>query len=155
MYDLVRASTSARWAVANDVLYPDKVGSTYGTTSFVYDGETYTVENNKLYNSKHEVAVVYSPGYGGGWSTWYEVDATDARVAVLTLLSTEGMITLNLNGEPDEVYFKNGKFSVYGPDNFRNGLDIAWLPAGTLYQVHEYDGSETVVRNHDMTWHIA
>lgn len=29
-----------------------------------------TTKNGKVYNEQGEVAVLYSPGYGAGWSTW-------------------------------------------------------------------------------------
>jgi hypothetical protein len=48
-----------------------------GKVTFDYDDVTYTVENGKIYNDLHEVAVVYSPGYGGGWTAYNKVAECD------------------------------------------------------------------------------
>jgi hypothetical protein len=34
-------------------------------------------------------------------------------------------------------------------------LRIAELPAGTLYRIDEYDGSETVMTQDDYNWSVA
>lgn len=122
---------------------------------FEYDGAWYFVENNKLYNHKHEVAVVYSPDYGGGWSTWRDVDPTDARVAVLTMTGAEATLGFMQYGEPETILFKDRKFYPYLPSETHDELDIVWLPAGTLYKVEEYDGAESVIRAQNMDWRIT
>ena len=123
---------------------------------FVYDGETYVIENMRLYNAEHHVAVVYSPGYGGGWSTWQDdVDPTDARVAVLTLTGASATLMFNRYGSESPVRFKDRRFYAYVDSSMYDELAICWLPAGTLYKIEEYDGAESVLTNYDSIWHIA
>lgn len=85
------------------------------------------------------VAVLYSPGFGGGWSTWADVAISD-----------------HLLFDPDVVAWveggKTGPFpdlkAKYGDDHFYpddiETLEIKWLPVGTRFIVQEYDGSEYI-----------
>lgn len=124
---------------------------------FEFEGKLYLVEHNKLYNSKHEVAIVYSPGYGGGLTyTWDSVDRTDARLAVLTLTKQTAKLHFEKYGEQAVMLITNGKLErdahkPWGTDD----LDIEWVPAGTLYRIDEYDGFESVETVKDVTWRIA
>ena len=85
-----------------------------------------------------KVAVLFSPGFGAGWYTWntehkamlydptvvkWVEDGGDAEAVLRTL---------------DEKY----------PGCYLGGLrdlDIRWVPVGTRFYIHEYDGSESVV----------
>lgn len=128
------------------------------TIQFEYDGERYQIMNNKLFRGT-DVAVVFSPGYGGGWTTWNEnVDATDARVAVLTLTGAAATLTFKSRyGAADDwpVRFAGKKFYPYGDSTMSDDLAIYWLPQGTLYRITEYDGFESIECNYDVDWHIA
>lgn len=86
-----------------------------------------------------KVAVIYSPGFGAGWSTWAHGNADpkvlcmDARIAqhVLDGNNTAAIATTL------EIY----------PDMYTGGghdLSIEWVPVGCLFLIEEYDGSETV-----------
>jgi hypothetical protein len=45
----------------------------------------YTIKEGRVYNEKNEFAILLSPGYGAGWSTW---DANlFCPLAVMMLLS--------------------------------------------------------------------
>jgi hypothetical protein len=44
------------------------------------------------------------------------------------------------------------------PDVYCGGADdlsIQWLPVGTAFRIHEYDGSESVEIRDDIQWTIA
>lgn len=151
MYDLVRADAEFdRRSLVNGVLFPERTG----TTQFCYDGVDYIVKNGKLYNDKTEVAVVYSPGYGGDYSAYKSIDPTDARAAVVVLVKATGTIVGLIKDEPEAgIQFKPGKFSTYG--NYFWDIAISWLPSGSLYRITEYDGFESVETPADNTWRIA
>ncbi len=84
-----------------------------------------------------KVAVLYSPGFGAGWSTWNSSDAEglcfDSRII-------EHVIK--------EDYEKVEEITeqLY-PGTYTGGarqLDVVWLPVGTQFEITEYDGSESV-----------
>lgn len=84
-----------------------------------------------------KVAVLYSPGYGAGWSTWAheneEAMVFDSRIVKHVL---------------DGDFEKAGEVAekLY-PGNYVGGarqLNVMWLPVGTQFEITEYDGSESV-----------
>jgi|SRR5882672_534927 len=84
-----------------------------------------------------KVAVVYSPGYGAGWSTWSdEVDPTDKDIAeaIDKVVTKEELISLAKKKYP----------TAYTGGLEYDGVSIAWVPKGTRYYIEEYDGSEQV-----------
>lgn len=104
-----------------------------------------------------EVAVLYSPGYGAGWSTWAEESERDL------LLFDPDIVQLVMDRDSD----------VITPDEFEQKVDmlwqlksyasycspatlvVSWLPVGTLFKVEEYDGSESIITQQDIKWHVA
>lgn len=96
-----------------------------------------------------KVAVLISPGFGAGWSTWNSgheplflfdrrfVEASEAGADV----STVEAIGKELTG--DEYVCVLGW-----------PVRIEWLPVGTPFNVEEYDGSESL-RTADDLYHVA
>lgn len=91
----------------------------------------------KLTNENGDVAVIYSPGYGAGWSTWaptkYKEDVVfDADLAKAIL-----------DGNLEEARrIHNERYNeVYG--NMED-LKIAWIPKGSIVSISVYDGYESV-----------
>ena len=44
------------------------------------------------------------------------------------------------------------------PDAYTGVMDdliVDWLPVGTLFRIHEYDGNESIEVKEDMDWLIA
>lgn len=87
------------------------------------------------------VAVLVSPGFGAGWSTWAENE--EQRKAALfhpkfVQAALDGMKDI----EPivEEVF---GKDSYFYDGGWR-GIEVLWLPEGTAFIVNEYDGYETL-----------
>lgn len=86
----------------------------------------------KYYNEKGEVGVIYSPGYGAGFSTWHE----DKNICF-----DKNVIQMILDNDQKGVenYCKeNGIY--YDGDQ----LEVRWLQSGTAFIITEYDGYETV-----------
>jgi hypothetical protein len=48
--------------------------------------------------------------------------------------------------------------AVRYPDMYTGGMDdleVAWLPVGTAFRIHEYDGSESIEIREELNWKIA
>ena len=90
-----------------------------------------------------KMAVLVSPGYGAGWSTWNVRELAYNKLVVDAFLDyREGRIT--------EDEFKEHINYLYPNDNvyfggFDEGLEIRWVPFGTRFYITEYDGSESLV----------
>lgn len=104
-----------------------------------------------------EVAVLYSPGYGAGWSTWAEGTERelllyDPDIVQLVLDRNSQKITWAEFSEKVEMVWQLKSYTSYCD---YETLQIMWIPEGSLFRVEEYDGSETVHMQHEYTWHVA
>ena len=97
-----------------------------------------------------KVAVLYSPGFGAGWSTWAYDDDTEQAMAM-----DRDLVLAFLDGGVDAlVKITEQKY----PDNYTGGADdvvVAWLPEGTRFEIREYDGSETIRTLDNVSWWVA
>ena len=86
-----------------------------------------------------KVAVLVSHGYGAGWWTWNQ----DHNELLFHPKLVE-MVEQNRNNEITESFIKEnlGINDVYCGG--RDGLTIHWLPIGTVFNIEEYDGSESL-----------
>lgn len=98
------------------------------------------------------VAVLISPGFGAGWSTWCEFDDRKAVTfdpwIVDILLSDQ----YNRKEKIDRIY---AHCAVKYPDMYMGGvsdLTVEWIPQGTLFRIAEYDGSETIELKEAEDW---
>lgn len=86
------------------------------------------------------VAIIYSPHYGAGWSTWNK----DNKQCIFDPFIVEQLIQNNsdcydvINKYVDENYPK--RFCKLG----LRELKLQWLPIGTKFYIDEYDGYESV-----------
>jgi len=89
----------------------------------------------RYYNEAGEVGILYSPGYGAGWSTWGCADmAVDARL--VSAFDNRDLKLLEQLAE--ELY----------PNEYLGGmedLEVKWLEKGTKFRISEYDGFEAIV----------
>lgn len=98
----------------------------------------------RYYNDDEELAVLISPGYGAGWSTWNDIDiALDSKIIEYFMRNpkpTEEEMSCFLE--------ENGYHNIYmgGYEN----LKIKWIPKGTSFLIMEYDGSEYIEINKAM-----
>lgn len=84
-----------------------------------------------------KVAVMISPGFGAGWSTWNS-DFRD------TLLFDAEIAQAVLDGDKAKAARLAGEKC---PDFYAGGADdlrIEWLEKGTVFEIEEYDGSESL-----------
>lgn len=94
----------------------------------------------------NKVAVLVSPGFGAGWSTWNDGDdlVFNERIALAVL------------GESDETPLQAAKAEY--PDAYHGGVEnlcVEWLEVGTAFQINEYDGSESLEIADSVNWNIA
>lgn len=93
----------------------------------------------KYYNTdKTHIAVLVSPGWGAGWSTWNNKEvAYDKRVveAFLDEVSSHDIEVLCKEWGYESCY--TGGWS---------DVMLEWVPVGERYYIYEYDGSESLVR---------
>jgi len=94
-----------------------------------------------------KVAVLYSPGFGAGWSTWNkEVPEILFDPAIVKFVEKEQWAEL-------ETYV-----GLKYPDIYKGGmkdLAIAWIPEGTEFRIGEYDGAENIEIKEDHSWITA
>jgi hypothetical protein len=91
------------------------------------------------------VAVLYSPGFGAGWYTW-DHEYGEA------LLFDPMMVSFVENGQMDQLA---SYVALRYPNLYTGGLNdltIAWVKQGNLFQIEEYDGSESVQTMDGMSW---
>jgi hypothetical protein len=94
-----------------------------------------------------KVAVLYSPGYGAGWSTWNQ--------ECPELLFDPGIVSLLEEERFDELHTY---LAIKYPKLYDGGLEdltIEWIPQGTLFRINEYDGNETIELKEDQSWLVA
>lgn len=94
-----------------------------------------------------KVAVLYSPGFGAGWYTWGAGSEYGDAVIFDPMLVK---------------YVEEGDHSALAtyvamryPNAYTGGIDsleIAWIPVGTLFQIEEYDGSESIQTMDGTSW---
>ena len=90
-----------------------------------------------------KVAVAVSYGFGAGWSTWTDVDPMDARFNQLFL-----------DGKHDEAAALCDQLEL-GYSGGARDVEIEWVPAGTEFQITEYDGSESIEYKDETDWLMA
>jgi len=90
------------------------------------------------------VAVVYSPGYGAGWSTW--------NTGLPDMIFDPGLVDLVLEGNKEKilayVMLRWSDANILGVDD----LVVEWIPEGVDFVINEYDGAETLVFKDMMKW---
>jgi hypothetical protein len=101
---------------------------------------------NKLIDNGR-VAVLYSPGFGAGWSTWNQ--------EVPEILFDPAIVKFVENDQWDELatYVTLKYPGIY--DSGMRDLAVAWLPVGTEFRIHEYDGSESIEIKEELAWLVA
>ena len=88
-----------------------------------------------------KVAVLYSPGFGAGWSTWLYNDAT--RLKSIFEPRLVEAVERNASHEEIAVIAKE----TLGENFFTGGVEdltICWIPVGTCFDIDEYQGSESI-----------
>lgn len=89
-----------------------------------------------------KVAVLYSPGFGAGWSTWN-------REHTETLCFDHEIVNAVLAGDAKKAaeIAEQKCPGVYTGGAYK--LKVEWIPKGTIFEITEYDGSESIEQHAD------
>lgn len=107
------------------------------------------------------VAVLYSPGYGAGWSTWNVMRDGDAMMFDPSIVyMVEEMNKLDDNDSARASWVDNivEYCKRTYPEAYCGGADdlvIEWVPQGTMFKINEYDGSESIQFKENDCWSVA
>jgi len=96
-----------------------------------------------------KVAVLVSPGFGAGWSSWADDDQRDA------LLMDKELCTLVDAGNIDGAVTLAKSMFPHFYEGGREGLEVKWLDKGTVFEVEEYDDSERLHIIGSRSYHVA
>lgn len=104
-----------------------------------------------------QVAVLYSPSFGGGWYSWNK-DHSHAK----ELLFHPTLVELVEQNRHDEIteelvceLFGLAERDAPYMGGARDDLRIEWIPEGTSFRIDEYDGAESVVLQDEDSWVVA
>ena len=104
----------------------------------------------KMFKKDGRTAVLVSPGFGSGFSTW---NSKSPEMAVdfdlVEAFLKEDMERFNYILE--EKYNENDSLYFTGVENLR----VEWVDEGKKFRVEEYDGSESVEVFDEEVWFIA
>lgn len=98
-----------------------------------------------------KVAIIYSPQHGAGWYSWHHIEELLFDPVVVD------MIERNATGEEIEQYCID-RYDTDNQINYWGGtddLEVKWIPEGSIFRIHEYDGAETIVLQDDDYWIVA
>ena len=98
-----------------------------------------SVTNRLIQNGK--VAVIYSPGFGAGWSTWN----TELNFLAEELIFDPGLADLIISGRSQEQI--EAYVTLKWPGAYIGGLRdarVEWVAQGVEFKITEYDGSESL-----------
>jgi hypothetical protein len=99
------------------------------------------------------VAVLYSPGYGAGWSTW-----CPGHQPRLDMLFDPQIADIRDRGDADWQEKAEAIARIKYPEAYTGGLadlEVRWLPVGTQFRVLEYDGHESIEISGEIAWITA
>jgi hypothetical protein len=85
-----------------------------------------------------KVAVLVSHGFGAGWYTWN----TDHKELLFHPKLVEMVEQNRIKEINNDWVLENLGIDMYVGGSV--GLVIHWLPIGTIFDIEEYDGSETI-----------
>lgn len=92
--------------------------------------------NYNKYIKDGKVAVLYSPGFGAGWSTWN----SDNEGLIFDEEIVKEVLANNWQRAAEVAERKYPGCYTGGADQ----LEIKWLEIGSNFEINEYDGSESV-----------
>ena len=93
------------------------------------------------------VAILVSPGYGAGWSTW----AGDEHKEFL--IFGHGLVEMALRSATSEEVEDYLKEALPGEGIYMGGwhdIKVVWLPEGTPFRIEEHDGNEWITIPEDL-----
>lgn len=99
----------------------------------------------KKFTKNGEVAVLYSVGYGSGWYSSHGIEELlyDPKIVQMILNSGEKVVGDEHPVSDEILDYCKEKYGYHWYGGV-DGLTIMWVPKGTEFLIHEYDGAERV-----------
>jgi len=100
----------------------------------------------KMFKKDGKTAVLVSPGFGAGFSTW-----NSPEMAV-----DFDLVEAFLSG--DMKRFAYIVIEKYGENTYLGGMDnlmVVWVDEGKKFRIEEYDGSESLEVFNEQVWFTA
>ena len=94
--------------------------------------------------------ILWSPGYGGGWSTWGGSQDFMLKDPTLIELAERGADEAEVRAYIDSK-FPDAHIFTGGWEDIR----VADLPNGTKFRITEYDGAESIELMDEIEWSVA
>lgn len=94
----------------------------------------------KYVNEKGEIGVIISGGYGAGWSTWNSEHSE-------FLLMDKTLVSMKMDKFTDDDVLAYLNKVLGGEAPYLGGwrdAKVVFLKKGTVFNVNEYDGNETI-----------
>ena len=98
-----------------------------------------------------QVAVLISPEYGAGWSTWNRGGEDSEQM----LFSPELATAVLAGAKPHELRTLAKHLFPAEYEGGAGDLVVEWVPVGTKFRVHEYDGFESLELRDEIEWITA
>ena len=114
-------------------------------------------DNMEKYIVNGVVAVLYSPRFGSGWSTWNNAREWNGQNLGEVLLYAPAIVEMVLAGIEGSVIeaYCDKFYDEHGYFGGANGLTVEWMPVGTEFLLKEYDGSESIQYKETSVWSVA
>lgn len=99
-----------------------------------------------------QVAVLYAPGFGAGWSTWCAGEQS------ANLIFDPQIADLVDRGGDDWREKVESIVKIKYPEAYTGGIEdlhVAWLPVGTEFRIVEFDGNEMIEIRDKIKWICA
>ena len=100
----------------------------------------------KMFKKDGKTAVLVSPGFGAGFSTWNKPEMAIDFDLVEAFLSG------------DMTRFEYIVVEKYGENMYLGGMEnltVEWVDEGKKFRIEEYDGSESVEIFDEASWFTA
>ena len=106
---------------------------------------------SKLVTPDGQVAILYSPHYGGGWSTSVFNDISPKHQLIFDSRIIVSLFSPGMRWSEKEYtefmysVFSDGKF-FHMPDfsTYKKKLKVKFIPEKTIFRINEYDGYESI-----------
>ena len=105
------------------------------------------IRSFEKYERDGEVAVLISPGFGAGWSTWASDEQKQALAFDRRLVEC-----VLAGGFPTEELLDEVLGDGHGVYMGGACVKVEWVTKGERFYIHEYDGCEWIVDTSDLIW---
>lgn len=108
----------------------------------------FKMEFQRRYDDQGLVAVLISPGFGAGWSTWGDPEQREG------MLFDSRLVDFVLSHGADGLGDYAESLGYTGYTGGASDVRVEWLEPGVRFYVDEYDGSESL-RTFDDLCYVA